>query len=91
MDRRRNAAAKPLLWEYGRKPDYLFPKETGARSPNLAIRDGNWKLLINADGTGAELYDLAADPTKTKNVASENAAEVKRLRAVVLAWRRTWP
>ena len=51
--------SQPLFWEYGRKADYLFPREPGARSPNLAIRDGKWKLLVNADGTGAELYDLA--------------------------------
>lgn len=83
--------SQPLLWEYGRRADYLFPREPGARSPNLAIRDGNWKLLINADGTGVELYDLAADPNETKNLASENPDEVKRLRTVVLTWRQTLP
>lgn len=44
---------KPLLWEYGRKPGiagqvkggFPYPKERGARSPNLAIRQGDWKLL----------------------------------------------
>jgi arylsulfatase A-like enzyme len=82
---------KPLLWEYGRQPDYLFPHEPGARSPNLAIREGYWKLLVNADGTGAELYDLAADPNETRNRAGENALETDRLRAAVSKWRRTPP
>jgi len=82
---------RPLLWEYGRQADYLFPREPGARSPNLAVRDGKWKLLINAGGTGAELYDLAADPKETKNLAAENPKETKRLRAVVLTWRQTLP
>jgi arylsulfatase A-like enzyme len=82
---------KPLLWEYGRKPDYLFPKEPGARSPNLAIRDGQWKLLINADNTGAELYDVTADPHETQNLISEKPDEAKRLGDAVLGWRRSLP
>ena len=40
------------------------------RSPNLALRDGKWKLLINADATGAELYDLADDPNESQNLAA---------------------
>ena len=82
---------KPLFWEYGRKPDYLFPREPGARSPNLAVRDGKWKLLINADATGAELYDLATDPDETKNLAEEQPAEAQRLQSLVLAWRQALP
>ncbi|MGH7139773.1 MAG: sulfatase-like hydrolase/transferase, partial [Pirellulales bacterium] len=62
--------SRPLFWEYGRNSDmqggkgpraFPHPNEPEAKSPNLAVRDGNWKLLVNADGTGAELYDLAAD------------------------------
>ena len=83
--------SKPLLWEYGRKADYLFPKEAGARSPNLAIRDGHWKLLINADGTDAELYDLAADPNESDNLAARKPDEAARLSAAVLAWRKSLP
>ena len=82
---------QPLFWEYGRKSDYLFPREPGARSPNLAIRDGDWKLLVNADGAGAELYDLAADPNEARNLAGEKPDEAKRLRDVVLKWRQTLP
>jgi arylsulfatase A-like enzyme len=82
---------KPLFWEYGRRADYLFPREPGARSPNLAIRDGNWKLLINADATGAELYDLATDPNETKDLTAEMPEVAKRLRTAVLAWRKSLP
>lgn len=82
---------KPLLWEYGRKSDYLFPKENGARSPNVAIRDGSWKLLINADGSGAELYDLAADPNESNDLALKNPDQTARLKATVLAWRKSLP
>ena len=37
----------------------------------MAVRDGDWKLLVNADGTGAELYDLAADPREARNLAAD--------------------
>ncbi len=42
---------KPLFWEYGRNTtSFGFPKEAKHRSPNVAVRDGDWKLLVNADG-----------------------------------------
>ena len=64
---------RPLMWEYGRNAKFFgYPKLPDDRSPNLAIRDGNWKLLVNADGENAELYDLATDPGEAKNVAEEH-------------------
>jgi arylsulfatase A-like enzyme len=83
--------SKPLLWEYGRKADYLFPKENGARSPNLAIREGDWKLLVNADGSGVELYNLAADPNESTDLTVQKPERVARLKAAVLAWRTSLP
>jgi len=82
---------KPLLWEYGRQADYLFPREPGARSPNLAIRSGKWKLLVNADASGTELYDLATDPNETNNLTLQQPAVANRLQALVLAWRNALP
>lgn len=83
--------SRPLFWEYGRQADYLYPKEPDARSPNLAIRDGKWKLLINADGRAPELYDLTTDPNEAKDVASTNPDQVNRLSAAVLTWRKALP
>ncbi len=83
--------AKPLFWEYGRKTDYLRPREAGDRSPNVAVRDGKWKLLVNADGSGAELYDMAADPKETTNLAEKEPAVAKGLCDKALAWRRSLP
>jgi uncharacterized sulfatase len=57
----------------------------------LAIRDGNWKLLCNADGQGDELYDLSVDPKEEHNVKSEHLDVVARLQQTLLEWRRSLP
>jgi len=59
--------------------------------PDLAIRDGNWKLLCAYDGTGPQLYDLATDRAETTNVAARHPDRVQQLTARVLAWHRSLP
>lgn len=88
---------KALVWEYGRKPtanemrSFPYPQEPEAKSPNVAIREGDWKLLINADGTQAELYDLSKDPNETTNRVSAEPTVTQRLRSAALEWRRSLP
>ena len=83
---------KPLFWEYGRNDTaFAFPADAKHRSPNVAVRDGDWKLLVNADGTGAELYDLASDRNETKNRAADKPEVTKRLTEAALAWRKSLP
>jgi arylsulfatase A-like enzyme len=83
---------KPLFWEYGRNDtSFRYPGAAKHRSPNVAIRDGGWKLLVNADGTRAELYEVAADPKETKNVAAEHPAVTRRLIDLALGWRKALP
>jgi arylsulfatase A-like enzyme len=81
---------RPLYWEYGRN-DLFFKYPEKDRSPNLAVRRGPWKLLVSADGTGAELYDLSHDNTETKNLAGSEPALVRELTGLVQEWRSTWP
>jgi arylsulfatase A-like enzyme len=85
------ARRKDLYWEYGRDATYLRPGLERDRSPNLAMRSGRWKLLLNADGSGAELYDLEKDPEERRNLAKEQAAVTRRLSTKLLAWRRSLP
>ena len=47
-------------------------------------RDGDWKLIVRKKGP-AELYDLAADPFETKNLAADQPAVVERLTAIAAA------
>ncbi len=81
------ARSKPLFWV--RPPDR--PGDKIEAWPDLAVREGNWKLLLMEDGSGAQLYDLATDVGETKNLAAQQPAVVKRLKQALLAWRKTLP
>ncbi|MCC7341993.1 MAG: hypothetical protein IT170_13000, partial [Bryobacterales bacterium] len=61
------------------------------QSPMLAVREGNWKLLLNPDRSRVELYDVPKDPSEMNNLAMQQAAVVKRLSAQALAWQKTLP
>jgi arylsulfatase A-like enzyme len=86
------ARQKPLYWEYGRNEEHFaYPQNAQDRSPNLAVRDGRWKLLMQADGTHRELYDLDADTNETKNSADEQPEITDRLSTTLRAWRKSLP
>jgi arylsulfatase A-like enzyme len=83
--------SKPLFWEYGRNETAFKYPGANNRSPNVAVREGDWKLLINAGGSGAELYNLASDREETNNLAAKEVEVVKKLSAAALNWRRSVP
>lgn len=83
--------SQPLYWEYGRNTNsFAFPHGDD-RSPNVSIREGNWKVLVNADGSDLQLYNLRTDPSETQNVAEQNPAVAKRLKEKALEWRKSLP
>ena len=82
---------RPLFWEYGRNEEAFKYPEGRDRSPNVAVREGNWKLLIKASGLGAELYDLAKDFRETNNVAAQHPDITQRLSLAALQWRNSLP
>ncbi|MEA3227337.1 MAG: N-acetylgalactosamine-6-sulfatase, partial [Planctomycetota bacterium] len=59
--------------------------------PDLAVRNGRWKLLCAYDGSDPQLYDLEADPGETKNIAVKHPIVVRRLSAEVVAWHKSMP
>ncbi|MFV0622736.1 sulfatase-like hydrolase/transferase [Sphingomonas sp. ac-8] len=91
----RTIADRPaLFWAFGlpgarNQPGGPFP--TRDRAPRLAVRDGHWKLLAEADGSNVQLYDLSTDPNETRNVAAAQPARRDRLKARLLNWARGLP
>lgn len=82
---------RDLFWEYGRDATFPYPGRATDRSPNLAIRSGKWKALVNDDGSRLELYDLAHSPDERENLAGKFSEVARQLSERVLAWRRSLP
>jgi arylsulfatase A-like enzyme len=80
------ARTSPLFWEYGHFAT-LMPGLAVDQSPALAVRDGDWKLLMGWDGTGAELYGLQDDRAESENVAPAHPDVVQQLTQELAAWR----
>jgi len=60
-------------------------------NPDLAVVEGNWKLLVNLDGSDLQLYDLAADEAESTNLVKSQPEVAARLKDAVLAWNATMP
>lgn len=69
----------PQFWHYPGK------------TPSLAVRIGDWKLLTDRDGKKIELYDLASDVGEAKNLAAGNPDVVAELRTALLDWYSEMP
>lgn len=62
-----------------------------ADAPDLAVRDGRWKFLVNYDGSNPQLFDLAADVSESENVIGEHPEVAERLRKAVFEWNAEMP
>lgn len=76
-----------LYWEY-RFPVLGPPM---IHNPQLAIREDNWKLLCNPDGSRIELYDLSNHGMEIDNVADEHPDIAKRLSEKLISWAKSLP
>ena len=70
----RTAARKsPIYWQYDRAPG----------APKVAMRQGGWKLLADADLGGFELYNLQEDPGETTDLSGREAVRVREMAGVM--------
>jgi len=60
---------KPIFWSRppDRKSYYGYDS-----LPDLAVREGNWKLLCDYNGNRPMLFDLDRDPGETVNLTAAN-------------------
>ncbi len=82
---------KDIFWEYGRNTVAFNYPRGNDKSPNLAMRSGNWKLLMNSDGTDLQLYNLQNDKNETSNLAANMPKVVSKLKPELLAWWKSMP
>ncbi len=84
------ARQAPVFWR--RPPDR---KRLGGPDspvmPDLAVREGKWKLLCDYDGSRPRLHDLAADPGEKRDLAKEDPERASRLAAAAVTWHRALP
>lgn len=60
-------------------------------APDLAVRDGKWKFLINLDKSDPQLYDLSVDAGESGNVVDRHPDVAKRLERALFDWNATMP
>lgn len=76
-----------LFWM--RPPDR--PGYDGVNAPDLAIRKGDYKLLMDWDGSNPQLYNIAEDPGESRNLAKENPIIAEQLRGELQEWFQDYP
>lgn len=72
-----------------RPPDR--PGYNGDNDPDLAIRKGDFKLLMDFDGSNVQLYNLEKDRGETKNLKDSNPQKMAELKKELEAWFTTYP
>jgi arylsulfatase A-like enzyme len=78
---------KPMYWEFRSE----IIGHVWNRSPMLALRDRNYKLLLNPDGSRIELYDIVADPRELNNLIENKRQMANTLQAQALTLYEQMP
>ncbi|MEM9824990.1 MAG: sulfatase-like hydrolase/transferase [Planctomycetota bacterium] len=77
----------PIFWR--RPPDR--PGRPDRDNPDLAVREGDWKYLVNYDGSQPQLYDLKSDRSESNNLVNDHPELARRLHLAVNQWNRAMP
>ncbi len=83
----RRSRSLPIYWR--RPPDRPGTKQEDY--PDLAMRDGKWKLLCEYDGSDPQLYDLISDRGEITNLAGSQSATVTKMFEKLAQWHQAMP
>ena len=76
---------RPIFWDWtGKAADPHW-------WPRLAVRDGDWKLLLTTDAKRIALHRLTTDRAEAVDLAKDHPEIVARLTQLALAWKATLP
>ena len=82
----------------GRKAEIYFRRPPDRKNfygfdqlPDLAVRQGPWKLLCDYDGSRTQLYNLESDPGEKNNLAADEPDLVSSLTAKLMEWNQSMP
>lgn len=83
-----------VLLGKGSAPDdrpIFFARPPDREGPDLAVRQGRWKLLCGYDGANPQLFDLNEDSGESANVAARHPELAQRLTDAVVDWHESMP
>ena len=90
LGKNRASRDAPIFWR--RPPDRPgFGHGLNEDNPDLAVRDGKWKFLVNYDGSDPQLYHIVKDPEEAHNVAENFPEVVAGLRTKLQKWNSGLP
>ena len=78
---------QPLFWEWRYK---VFGHVLN-KPPRLAVRHGDWKLLMNPDSSRIELYNVFKDPSELHNMVDIEPKILGSLVEKLLLWNADLP
>lgn len=79
--------SKPLFWI--RPPDR--PGYAPDNDPDLAMRKGDYKLLMDFDGSNIQLYNLETDISETNNLKDVQPQKATELKKELMDWFNNYP
>lgn len=81
---------RPGSW--GMQGKHVYSNAKGEDdAPDLAVRDGKWKFLIDYDKTDPQLFDLNVDAAESTNLVDRHPEVAQRLESAIFRWNADLP
>ncbi len=88
LGRSRDSRRAPLFFRRPPDRDAFYGTDD---LPDLAMRQGPWKLLCEYDGSRPELYHLGEDPGEARSLADRHPSRVRAMYRELAAWHQAMP